>query len=474
MLTPFILSARVDAEEAKQDLIELEFTDWVIQTEHDRLNDFYGYLAAGPAITNPRASLDAPDYHFSSLFVAPSGRGNNIRSIPIRSVLGPQSSGSSRQSDDEQDDPSRTVALFRGVLRDYWQEGRHRLRADLQINPTRFAAYQSSNASLPAEWPHPRLFARRRTLTGLSQFVLGDVHAQDRFIDNVILNQRQLSFCRPANWPHHVRRYWQSIRQALDHQIHSAVNHMNSFSIVRGRPARGIEIRPLLELKLKLVESYFEFEARDPVGLVHSLVRPLMALPQESLVRGYSVAYPEMSRHRNSPCITLRLRDGVSLRIYAKTNRRVRWEVIHDFKKNRLCASGQGISRITSTTDPDQILNWLPACAADAAIEVNRVLAFLERFEGESDFDAPIGVRPYRLLLLIASASPTADIANFILEAMCEAESIILTPNAPFRSALLELVEQDVLARTGPRSSNFVVTPEFRPVIEAIRRGRFR
>lgn len=476
MLVPFSVSNRVEAREAKQDLVTIEYSDWAVASGESRITDLFRALGEGPRTTRlSESSIPNPpaDYHLANLFARPPEREGFIHKIELRSVLPERDAFAIPGARaDEQEDASG-VALFRGILKRQRDGSLLRLLAELQINPTRYAAYQPTSTALPSAWGRPRLFARRAMLRAPGEFVLGDPEGRDRFFDNVILSQRRMAFCAPDRWLLHVRRYWQTIREALGFQIAVAANHLNGARDGEGQSRLQIRLNQSSILKLRLVETYFEFAAEDPISLVHRLHRLLISYARESVVRGYVMRPPEALRDRNSPSVTLYLREGLSLRVYAKTNRRVRWEVVHDFRKNRLRASIPGIATITSS-NPEQLFTWLEACAVSAAEEVNRVMEYLELHSGQENGQPPIGVTPYRLLRLISDAAESEDIAEFLLEALCEEQSVVMTNKAPFLSAARALVAAGVLRRTGVRSKVLVLAPEYQSVVEAIREGRFR
>src|SRR5690606_28503415 len=125
------------------------------------------------------------------------------------------------------------------------------------------------------------------------------------------------------------------------------------------------------------VETYWEFLADNPVSLVHDLAPYLNLLGAEYSDRRYPAGYRETRRDRNSPSVKVLLRPGVFLRLYAKTNRRVRFEITHDFRKERLrLASDVQVERRSS--DPSRLRHWINACADDAAERLNDTLTFIQ------------------------------------------------------------------------------------------------
>ncbi|OUC12908.1 MAG: hypothetical protein B0A82_19995, partial [Alkalinema sp. CACIAM 70d] len=350
MLVPFSVSNRVEAREAKQDLVTIEYSNWAIASGESRLPDLFRVLGEGPRTTRLSEALipnPPSDYHLANLFARPPEREGFIHKIELRSVLPERDAFAIPGARADEEEDANGVALFRGIIRRHRDGSILRLLAELQINPTRYAAYQPTSTALPSAWGRPRLFARRAMLGAPGEFVLGDPEGRDRFLDNVILSQRRMAFCASEKWPLHVRRYWQTVREALGFQIAAATNHVNGMQAGEGQSRLQIRLNQSSVLKLRLVETYFEFAAEDPIALVHRLHRLLISYARESVVRGYLRRPTEALRERNSLSVTLFLREGLSLRVYAKTNKRVRWEVVHDFRKNRLRASIPGIAAIT-------------------------------------------------------------------------------------------------------------------------------
>ena len=134
---------------------------------------------------------------------------------------------------------------------------------------------------------------------------------------------------------------------------------------------RDILVREIPYRSLQAMEIYWEFSANDPIRLVQSLVKPLHRLSSHVRITEKTIANVEEETTNQSRCVTINLTRSIRLRVYAKTTRRVRFEV--EF-------SGDAISGICSgrtSRDTEGILRKIDQLLARAVNEMNWVLSEL-------------------------------------------------------------------------------------------------
>lgn len=430
----FSFASRVSPVTARQDKIETDYGDWHVFAFD---NDLWGYFAnlgepCTPSMDLPSAPIaSAPAFR---LFNSPSGTDPTTPRLDI--AAGGQ--GSVRRPNAPL--ISGHLQVRRIAVPASAQTGREidgrRLRARLFLNPTRFVHHQIMPRHLPSppeDWDlgAPSFLTRRRLLsTSLEASLDGN--------DNVLLTTQSLSFGRPEAWPIHLDRYW-SITQSV---LNDCIIHA------------GLHFETTPFLNLRRVQTYWEFGATDPTAVVRSLVDPLNALGHRLTTRSYPGGLVETERDNNCLSIRVRLRSGVILRVYAKTTRRIRFEIEHDLIKNARPLPQQR----HTTNDPGQLLEWLDHLAEDASREVNWVLGILESLPSRG-FS---WVRSYHLVRRIVDIVGENGKVGAILSLLVNNGCIRLGPNDPLRPSVRDLVDANVLERVAPRRQSFVVATRYR------------
>jgi hypothetical protein len=201
----------------------------------------------------------------------------------------------------------------------------------------------------PERWdlPIPLLETRQSQLRSGDEFSLDGE-------DNVLLTRSQMLFGRSDAWQRHLERYWLALIQRFDHIFGSAAALL----------AIPHNFSPYLSLRE--IETYWEFRAEDPLAWLLSAEPHFRALGLAPEVRTH--AYPDgeirETIHQNARSLSVRLRSGVRLRVYAKSNRRLRFEIEHDLKENARPLGGR-----RTTGSLDDLFNWLAAARRDATQE---------------------------------------------------------------------------------------------------------
>ena len=210
----------------------------------------------------------------------------------------------------------------------------------LFLNPTRFLRYQDPATYIPPGRDlirHGGLFFQERIVSETDEISLDGQ-------DNYLPDTAEFQFAHDGRlWKRHMRTY-------LD-----GVVRMIAEDAIRARLYAGVRLDriPSNEQKpfnLKEVETYFEFRSTTPLQTVKDIA-PLVCSFNE-LRTSVDQYRPLLSTtwERDSFVITKRIRTGVKLKIYAKTNHRIRVEVVHDLTKaslrnqaGRIARRGRGI-----------------------------------------------------------------------------------------------------------------------------------
>lgn len=336
-----------DAQSGRHDKILLDVEGWIGTGSEEAFQEFRTNLAG--AFEDQSGSY--------SLFNSP-GAHQYPTKWKIRSRTSPT---------------SPRVPLFSGELKAVQVASAHgrqwRFTAQLALNPSRWLAQQSIGlfrlpVSLWANEP-PQMFGDR-TANHIYEvpLVRGDnVHIGSR---------RTLSLARPAAWMLNVRRYINGVLGLLSHTLQQAAQEGIGFSI--------LNIQPLFTIKS--VEAHWEYWSERPLEEMKRLTAPIQrqaassstawsALSTEarnSLRRDGSI---EIGIDDNSPRIAMRVGPGSNLKIYAKTSKRLRFEVAYDCRKARNYFEPR--TRLTI----DQVIDRLDHARSIGAQSLSEILEYL-------------------------------------------------------------------------------------------------
>ncbi len=227
--------------------------------------------------------------------------------------------------------------------------------------------------------------------------------------------------------------------------------------------------RDLSRFNLTCAETYFEFSSGGltPIWLVASLEEPLRSYNELRLrVRDYPIP-PIWDGIGMSRVLTLTIRNGVKLKIYAKTDRRVRVEVVHDLTSALIPAEigDLGSSRKKHTfATIEGVARLLDALRNDAAKVVNDVFRHLRN-------SAALPATDKTGIDLVRDFTTTVklrDTARILFDALIDKGSI--TSLTQYRVALARLRKAGILQTqdTNHRKEH-VVTAQYRHALKMLR-----
>ena len=322
------------------------------------------------------------------------------------------------------------------------------LNALLSLNPTRFVRHQ--------QFPRPisRLLLERPRFEHVLYEAEPSLNVDGEFAlidsDNWVPDNRHWSlFALPRFWQRHLQAYLTGAVAEVRDDLRRATEHANV------RIERSAE-SPFSVLS---VETYWEFYSDDPIGTVLALHPMLESFAASSVdARDFTLSV-EIDGHENSRRLRLTTRVGETLKIYAKTNRRVRFEITHLLSGRRpfrLDTGGHTFATIEGV---------LPLVGRLASISAERVNEVLRHFRLQSS--APDGQHTVlKLIGDVQSAVQDPEKAFALLQILTSNDSLVVGPGIPlggiFRAELARLVRQGIL-----RSSNrrYSVTPPYRQAL---------
>jgi hypothetical protein len=441
-------SVRVSAAKARQDRTHIIVGDWILGPTHDMaLATFFAALAPAQihestlGITTRPLAVSEPWFarreHYdptcATLDIRQGGRGRGLR--PGRPLVTGQLKTRRMGRISEYGPVARIVSL------------------DLNLNPTRFLHHQPKREFVErmqqpvAEWvlPEPRLIAGTATLEAADERSLDGK-------DNVLLGLVPVSDAHGLPWSLHLRRYWYALLEKFDGLFHEAAG------------LAMLAIRFADSFNLRSVETYWEFHINDPSSWLLEIEPIIRRLGLTNAARNFQhpdgLSTDELTANRRS--ITLRLRSGVLLRVYAKTSHRVRFEVEHDLVETARLFGGRHTS-----TDPNVFFDWLEMAALDAASHVNRVLEHLERQQTREGAQMSVT----QLVIRVTQVVGDPDLAERLLSLVAANQSI--SSDAGLAPSIRRLVSHSILETAERGRNRYVLTPEYRDAGRGLRYPQF-
>lgn len=420
----FTTAERVSASEAIHDRIELKFIDCFVNDPDARnipahsLVVFLNYLATPPELirdelrSNRNARRSETAQHTTGaaahgmIFTRAGGTRADFRKLDVR-----KSPSLLRDNAGEIPRP-----LFAGRLRANVTSLQSlisiRLTADLKLNPTHYVRH-----SLPRGRrrqvlaPFADVFEREESPdTGTEQSLDGR--------DNWIPLTEANAYPRTASEIAALRQqYFLSVHSRYAYEIETAARRCR------------FEVQPsplAYRGQLGVCESYWEFLHDEPIRLVEAM---------EPIVLRFC-AYVEAHKFVrenivNSVMLRCTVRKGVILRIYSKTNRRIRIEVEHDLSSCNVPVEGE--IAFQSLADLEAGLETM---REDSARIVNQ---FLEMADEPSAHNAT-QLSPAALWLRVLGATrDDAEQAEQILQLFCTTGRIVANKLNPLTPAIKQL-----------------------------------
>ena len=153
--------------------------------------------------------------------------------------------------------------------------------------------------------------------------------------------------------------------------------------------------RPTPTCALSRVETFWEFPSDDPIGAILNIGAKVMHLVQGNpSTKAYPLQVKESGRVQNAPSFTIPLAQGVSLRLYAKTNKRIRFEIVQFGLRKELKDLREEALRLTDPWEeaekgghwaqnmhcsPSELPTILQALRNRAARHINKVMEELRK-----------------------------------------------------------------------------------------------
>lgn len=445
-ITDYQTTSRVTADDALHDKVEVTLGDWFenlfcpSESIAEAFDSFTNHLAVPPESIRQSAERWA---EHGIVFTRPSGRASNYRRLRFRR----------QEQRTGQGETTIPPMLPNGFL----ETKLRRFGDSTHSAPVAFIECKC-NAKLNATTYMRQKRTRRRAASHLAP--RPDIFAQS--LPSSF--QGEYSFDGKANWlPRNARGevawttaqslaavcdFVEGVQARIAHEITRATGE------VRSNYARSMaEVVRESANVVEQVETYFEFFHRSPLQLVESIQEAANAYARRAEVAFFDIGTEGQSRR-----ILMELFKGVYLRIYAKTNQRIRFEIQHNLSEaNRPFDASQSFG---NRAELGAILSTL---RTDAAELVNRFLATLNPTPvHESQQHAPLS-----LVLEVCRAARNYEDAKMLLDALCVNTRIDSAACPSLRPALLRLKESGVI-RARRYTTIYTATREWQTALQTL------
>lgn len=214
---------------------------------------------------------------------------------------------------------------------------------------------------------------------------------------------------------------------------------------------------------LQEIEFYWEFDCDSPIQYVTGALPKIRGMSDrffEGQVEIQDDAQAVLITEFQSPSIKAKIAKGTWLRVYAKTTRRVRFEIL--LEASVIGSKGGGQTAATRKALCDKI----GVLSDYSASKFNPILAALQRSPSPSSTLTAI-----RLLSEINLCANDPYLAEAIIGSLVCFDRVALYNNSPFKTAVHDLRDKGVLCTVIPRSRNYSVTPSYRAALEQLKRS---
>lgn len=325
-----------------------------------------------------------------------------------------------------------------------------RITLALSINPTRFCQYQLPiPSSSPRSLQDTVLFATQDKIhTGAGDDYEFSLDASD----NVLLSSSARTHAAPRLWVTNLRRYIESIENYFNDRFEQFATTTPGFTYLRTETSYS----------LRSIESYFEVKDESPIATVKQISQAFWALGNNTSESQYPVAN-NLSIDGYSTALRANIREGEALKVYAKTNKRIRLEISRRHYENPNLMPDRAY-RVDSVASLISLIRYSSQLARESA------LGFLEHLDRyilnpqHSSFNA------WRFLTAVLRAIPESSSAHLLMDMLIGGGGGIKSSIVPaeLRSDLKSLVNAGVIEYRGRPILRYVIAPRYQSVIPAL------
>lgn len=313
-----------------------------------------------------------------------------------------------------------------------------RIKLALSINPTRYCAYKTrrnpaeNNSSNNPLWNF-NLFTSRRITEHQGETSLDNS-------DNVLLTGMTHRYGGPTSWESSLRTYIEQIDEYFSYLLQRSTDICPGHHVFDRTHTYA----------LTYLENYWEYFVDAPRILVNTLTSGLPPLLQNYSESTYlaSVENQELS---NS--VKGNIGNGQTLKIYAKTNKRVRVEVASDIRRNPNISNTRSYTRETI----DGVLDLI-----NEIVEQNKrqCLSIFNELEEVESYPRILQLHPRLLIWDFYNYIDDSTIAKELLDIFITSGGISTRRvNDRYKEALKSLKRASVIERTSSKPYRYILHP---------------
>jgi len=222
----------------------------------------------------------------------------------------------------------------------------------------------------------------------------------------------------------------------------------------------GVRVVHAPYYSIRALEFVWEFSHDHPIRLVENLELPMRAIGPQStrhraLVRGEAVRVLQ-----DSFAIHSEMSSGCLMTLYAKTNKRVRFEVrMNDYAVGRALSEGRtsrGLSQLSNMFS--ELRSWATDRFREALVDLERIHA-----------PSPSEKTPIDFCTEVATILNDKSVTLSILETMRNRGSLASPFTSPMKAAAETLLREHVLRRRRSRSLEFVPRDQWVAAVNGLR-----
>lgn len=315
------------------------------------------------------------------------------------------------------------------------------LSADLSLNPTRFIRHSLEREMIARsrrqgfEFEEYHFLSQRRGRHAGGETILDEN-------DNCLIGAVGL-VALPGLFQEAAEAYF---RQAVGFVLQRVHRHAGEQYEINGNPT----------FNLKTVETYWERRSDDPIRLVFQIAQALFARNYRATAVLHQPRV-SISRIGNAIAVDVPVRTGARAKIYAKTNKRIRFEITHDLTKDCTFFTDIPAGRHTAA-DMQTIQSMITGCAVDACGRLNGLIR--PGMHTSSDFAWELIAEIVRAM----DAAPGSAERKSSLFAVLMSTGGATTNTPMFRPTVEHLVRQGILEQSGHAMRT--LTPRYIPILE--------
>lgn len=448
-LQPFTLDRNFTPQHARHDKVTLRIQHLSISGRHEELENFREYLSV-PSSGSPNL-----DGLHGAIFNRPKSNHGRQMKNTIRS----SSQGSSFDA---------PLPLFGGA---YHFSPYHPptnpdapivslLTLELWANPTRLVRYQDTGTYFPPRRDYANSHGAQMR-RGTPPDCAGEfsLDGNDNWTPDTPafehLNQRQL-------WTRHLGVSIEGAVRTIEQDVERAqasvcqADHLDEVTVTPTHPTDRFNLRG--------VETYWDLQSDAPIQRIADMERLLHTFNElDVTTRHYKMQRGDYSVG-NGVGVTVPIRAGVKVKVYAKTNRRIRFEVVHDLAEcaipSHILGTGHDRHTFPSMTG---VYDRMAQLRQDAAEIMNDLFGHMRNQKSIPTTSKTA----LNFLLDVSQIVQDAEICRMLIWVLVSKGYVV--SQEPF-TAHLQALKRGGILETQPRNRRraYVVSPAYRFALDAL------